>query len=43
MFNKWEEELQIRKTELTNKIAALTPAAKEAYENWKELRLKVRK
>ncbi|PAV68006.1 hypothetical protein WR25_02834 [Diploscapter pachys] len=40
MFNKWEEELQIRKTELTKKIAALTPAAKEAYENWKELRLK---
>ncbi|VDO65904.1 unnamed protein product [Heligmosomoides polygyrus] len=39
LFNKWEEELQVRKEELEKKIAALSPEAKEAYEGWKKLRL----
>lgn len=42
LFNKWEEELQVRKEELEKKIAALSPEAKEAYEGWKKLRLQVR-
>ncbi|CAD6185457.1 unnamed protein product [Caenorhabditis auriculariae] len=40
LFNKWEEELQVRKSELAKKIEALSPEGKEAYGNWKELRLK---
>ncbi|VDK43856.1 unnamed protein product, partial [Cylicostephanus goldi] len=39
LYVKWEEELQQRKKELEEKIAALSPAAKEAYEGWKKLRM----
>ena len=41
MFNKWEEELQERKTELAERVATLTPEAKAAYETWKKIRLEV--
>uniref|UniRef100_A0A1I7WLC0 DUF148 domain-containing protein n=1 Tax=Heterorhabditis bacteriophora TaxID=37862 RepID=A0A1I7WLC0_HETBA len=39
LFNKWEEELQIRKAELNKKLATLSPAAKEAFEKWKQIRM----
>ncbi|KAK6765994.1 hypothetical protein RB195_025731 [Necator americanus] len=39
LYVKWEEELQHRKKDLENKIDALSPAAKEAYEGWKKLRM----
>ncbi|RCN53800.1 hypothetical protein ANCCAN_00294 [Ancylostoma caninum] len=39
LYIKWEEELQLRKKELEIKISALSPAAKEAYEGWKKLRM----
>ncbi|CAI2358257.1 unnamed protein product [Caenorhabditis sp. 36 PRJEB53466] len=40
LFNKWEEELKIRKEEINKKVSALSPNAREAFEQWKELRLK---
>lgn len=39
LFNKWEEELQVRKAELARKVAELSGPAKEAYESWKQIRL----
>ncbi|CAI5454729.1 unnamed protein product [Caenorhabditis angaria] len=42
LFNKWEEELKIRKEELAKKIETLSSDAKVAYEQWKELRMKER-
>ncbi|CAJ0584400.1 unnamed protein product, partial [Mesorhabditis spiculigera] len=38
LFNKWEEELQIRKTELHERVLALSPDAKQAYDTWKKIR-----
>ncbi|CAJ0954036.1 unnamed protein product, partial [Mesorhabditis belari] len=38
LFNKWEEELQIRKIELSERVAALSPDAKQAYDTWKRIR-----
>lgn len=41
LFYKWEEELQNRKTELAEKVANLSPDARDALEKWKELKFKV--
>ncbi|VDD94172.1 unnamed protein product [Enterobius vermicularis] len=40
LFYKWEEELQNRKTELAEKVANLSPDARDALEKWKELKFK---
>uniref|UniRef100_A0AC34FMI6 Uncharacterized protein n=1 Tax=Panagrolaimus sp. ES5 TaxID=591445 RepID=A0AC34FMI6_9BILA len=37
-FVKWEAELQERKHERNDRIAKLSPAAKEAYDRWMALR-----
>uniref|UniRef100_A0A0N5A8H8 Secreted protein n=1 Tax=Syphacia muris TaxID=451379 RepID=A0A0N5A8H8_9BILA len=41
LFHKWDEELQIRKAEFAEKVANLSPDARDSLEKWKTLKFKV--
>lgn len=42
LFKKWDNELQERKAELERNIEALSPASKNALEEWRAIRQEVR-